>query len=38
MKRYRTVSDTTPTWRKSSRSQGGGTGDCVEVTVLDDRA
>lgn len=24
------------TWRKSSRSSGGGSGDCVEVASLDD--
>ena len=31
------MSDTSSTWRKSSRSQGQGGGDCVEVTVLDEQ-
>jgi hypothetical protein len=35
MKRYTVSQPTQLDWRKSSRSQGG-SGDCVEVTVLDE--
>ncbi len=38
MKRKYTLSGNSSTWRKSSRSQGQGTGDCVEVTTLETRS
>jgi hypothetical protein len=36
MKRYTVSQPTQLDWRKSSRSQGGSTGDCVEIAVLDE--
>lgn len=38
MEREYTVSENSSTWRKSSRSGGNTTGDCVEVTVTEQQS